>query len=114
MNARKHNHPTRDIKPRGECPGCDDHHDNNRARDRAAYLVSLPVQPGQRWTHYKGGKYTIVAVALLESDPRITVVIYAANGITWSRPYSEFRGDVLIGASVEPRYRQGWRRGWNL
>ncbi len=26
----KHNHITRDIKPRGECPGCDAHHDRSR------------------------------------------------------------------------------------
>lgn len=29
----KHNHVTRDIKPRGECPACDAYHDNPDGAD---------------------------------------------------------------------------------
>lgn len=31
---RKHNHVTRDIKPRGECPSCDEWYHFNDARNR--------------------------------------------------------------------------------
>ena len=39
-NAEKdapHNHVTRDIKPRGQCPGCDRYHDRHSAENDPTY-----------------------------------------------------------------------------
>jgi len=50
-----------------------------------AEIYASNVRAGQRWQHYKGGVYTVVAVGLYEAtcDP---CVVYAGNdGIVWVR-----------------------------
>lgn len=51
--------------------------------------------PGERWRHFKGGEYEIVAVAkgTWTDHPRY-VVYRAADGTVWVRPLAEFMGSV--------------------
>ncbi len=66
-----------------------------------AEIDRSPVRVGQRWRHYKGGEYDVVAVALLEAtlDP---VVVYAGrDGVVWIRALHVFLEDVSAGV---PRF----------
>lgn len=54
----------------------------------------IPV-PGQTWRHWKGGLYTIVALAHEEATGDV-VVVYQSDALLtqWARPLSAFLGRV--------------------
>lgn len=39
-SPNRHNHVTRDIKPPGQCPGCDDYHNRGESRNRGESPLS--------------------------------------------------------------------------
>ena len=49
--------------------------------------------PGEFWQHFKGGIYRIVALATVEAT-KDRVVVYTGGSGTWTRPLSEFLGNV--------------------
>lgn len=66
------------------------------AKDEAQEkLASIPFKPGDRFTHYKGGEYEIVAVALAE-DTLTPLVIYRSleKGTIWARTFSNWSEEV--------------------
>ena len=72
----------------------------------------MAATPGKRYRHYKGGEYTVLAIARLESDPSIECAVYQAEYDTddygrkpiWIRALSEFEGEVITGGSVQKRF----------
>ena len=63
--------------------------------------------PGQTWRHWKGGVYTIVALARMESDLS-PVVVYGDANNTWVRCLADFMGVVEYeknGQPLQPRFR---------
>ncbi|HSX25001.1 MAG TPA: DUF1653 domain-containing protein [Candidatus Andersenbacteria bacterium] len=66
-------------------------------KDRAqAELEQLPVKIGQVYTHYKGGEYTVIALALKE-DTLEPLVIYTSpqhNNTVWARGYDDWNAEV--------------------
>lgn len=65
---------------------------------------------GTRYTHYKGGEYTVLAIARLESNPNEEYVVYRAEyasrdfgaGTVWLRPRASFEEIIEIeGKSVD-------------
>ena len=54
--------------------------------------------PGEFWQHFKGGIYRIVTIATVEATGD-RVVIYTKDTRTWSRPLSEFLGNVTDSSS---------------
>lgn len=67
--------------------------------------MSLPRRPGagQRWRHYRGHDYVVVAVAADVQDEHAVrlVVVYRGvderpDGRTWYRPLEDFIGDVEL------------------
>ncbi len=44
-----------------------------------------------KYRHYKGGIYEIICEAQLESDPKVTMMVYRSEeGRIWTRPKDEF------------------------
>ena len=44
-----------------------------------------------KYRHYKGGIYDLVCEAMLESDPKVIMMIYRSHdGSTWARPRDVF------------------------
>lgn len=44
-----------------------------------------------KYRHYKGGIYEIVCEALLESDPKVIMIVYkSSDGSIWTRPKDVF------------------------
>lgn len=76
--------------------------DNMKARDKA---IRVPT-PGD-YTHYKGGKYTVIGVALNEAD-LTKVVIYKSleDGQLWSRPVTSFMESVLNEGHMVRRFER--------
>jgi hypothetical protein len=61
----------------------------------------MPIQ----YRHYKGGLYTLITEAKLESDPSITMIIYqAADGSTWARPSDNFFELIELDCKTVPRF----------
>lgn len=55
----------------------------------------IGIEPGQRWRHFKGGIYVIVANAHDEATGLAVVVYRGVNdATTWVRPLSNFLGRV--------------------
>lgn len=60
-----------------------------------------------RYRHYKGGLYTLVCEAKLESDPGVTMIVYrAADGSVWVRPSTVFFEEVQVDGRMVPRFTQ--------
>lgn len=55
---------------------------------RAMLLAGPPV--GSTWRHRKGGLYTVVMLAIRESDLSAVVLYRGPDGFCWDRPLSEF------------------------
>lgn len=62
------------------------------------------LKPG-RYRHYKGGVYTVLFVAQ-DSESALPVVVYMneAHGSLYVRLYNDFVADVLVDATVVPRF----------
>ena len=59
--------------------------------------MKMPEGFGSKWQHYKGGIYTWICSAFLESDRKTVVIIYMAeDGSIWSRPLKEFAERVEV------------------
>jgi hypothetical protein len=64
----------------------------------------MKAEIGKRYKHYKGGEYTVLALARLETDPSALYVVYRAEynthdfgkGTVWLRKQSVFEEDVMI------------------
>lgn len=62
--------------------------------------MRLLPQPGQRWRHYKGGTYRILALAMNEPDLRLGIVyVDEHSGATWFRLVSIFTGTLDDGVT---------------
>lgn len=58
--------------------------------------------------HFKGGKYEIIDLALLERDAKTIMCVYKSleDGRLWVRPFSDFHDFVTVGIDVHERYKQ--------
>ena len=69
------------------------------------------IKPGQRYKHFKGGKYTIVDVAR-DSETMEEVVVYKGKynssefgpNPVWVRPVDNFCGQKEIDGKIIERY----------
>lgn len=72
----------------------------------------MNIQVGERYKHYKGNEYTVLAVARNESYPEEFLVIYQAEydspdfgkGCVWARPLELFEGNVTIEGGEVKRF----------
>ena len=70
--------------------------EDNKKDIAQAELEKLSVKIGQRYTHYKGGEYEVIALALKE-DTLEPLVIYRAlghGGTVWARTWDDWNADV--------------------
>ena len=67
------------------------------AKDIAqAKLAALPIKIGDIFTHYKGGEYEVIALALKE-DTLEPLVIYTSpshGNTVWARVYEDWNAEV--------------------
>lgn len=70
-------------------------------------LQSLEVQAGERWRHFKGGQYTVVALAVQEADLE-PVVVYRPEGsaVLFTRPYQDWIAAVEVAGQSVPRFER--------
>lgn len=70
-----------------------------------AKLDSLPVRAGQRWRHFKGGEYEIMAVGLME-DTLKPLVVYKnpIKDTVWARTADNFLETVEREGKTFPRF----------
>lgn len=72
----------------------------------------MTVRVGERYQHYKGGKYTVIAIGFLESDPSSVYVVYRSEyassdmpaGTVWIRPLTEFEESVHVDGRTQKRF----------
>jgi hypothetical protein len=62
-----------------------------------AEIDASNVRVGQRWRHFKGGEYDVVAVALLEASLDPAVVYAGHDGIVWIRALHVFFEEAAPG-----------------
>lgn len=64
--------------------------------------------PGSRWQHYKGDKYELVDVVIIEADMEIGVVYrpLESPGVSFFRPLSVWQELVDWQGQRLPRFRQ--------
>jgi hypothetical protein len=70
--------------------------EDSKKEEAQAALVKLPVKVGEWYTHYKGGDYEVIALALKE-DTLEPLVIYRSpqhNNTVWARVYTDWDADV--------------------
>ncbi len=77
---------------------------------RIAQETFDPTWPkaGEVWQHYKGGLYSIVAVAVHESE-LVPLVVYRSQekGFVWARPVSVFMDTFFDADGVKkPRFER--------
>ena len=64
--------------------------------------------PGDYWTHYKGGVYKIMALAVNENTAEPVVVYQSCKHDTiWVRPLSNWSEDVQLSTGVVKRFKPG-------
>ena len=66
-----------------------------------AEIDASNVRAGQRWRHFKGGEYDVVAVALLEASMDPAVVYAGHDGVVWIRALHVFLEEASPGV---PRF----------
>jgi hypothetical protein len=57
-----------------------------------------------RYRHYKGGIYELVAEAQLEADHTPVMVYRGQDGAVWVRPRADFFGQVEVDGVSVPRF----------
>ena len=64
--------------------------------------------PGEYWTHYKGGVYQLVSLAVQE-DTGTILVIYKSlkHGTVWSRSIDNWCEDVQLPTGTVKRFVKG-------
>ena len=69
-----------------------------------------PFTIGTQLRHYKGGRYTVVGVCLIEATLQPGVLYKPLQGdsqdVTWMRPLAEFHDLVTTAEGVVPRFVQ--------
>ena len=70
-----------------------------------ANLQNLRIKVGQRYRHFKGGEYEIVAMALQE-DTLLPVVVYRSlsKGLIWVRTVEDFMQVIDRDVYTGPRF----------
>ena len=64
------------------------------------------VEVGQNYTHYKGGKYTVLALAK-HSESLEDLVIYQDRenpSKIWARPLEMFVSKIMVDGKEQPRF----------
>lgn len=77
-----------------------------KAGDRAqAELAALPIRQGQRYLHYKGGEYEVIALAIQEDtlDPLVVYRSLAKNTI-WVRTLKNWNEEVEVDGKKVKRF----------
>lgn len=70
-------------------------------------------QPGEVYRHFKNGLYKIICTAESTSFGREDIVYINSQGKYWTRPASEFLGDVKVEAkSYVPRFEKMAPEAW--
>jgi len=67
---------------------------------------------GKRYRHYKGGEYTVLAIARMESDPTIECVVYRAEyespdygkDTVWIREKGIFEEKIMVDGKEIDRF----------
>lgn len=79
----------------------------NEAQDIVRSLAGDYV-PGEYWTHYKGGVYKIVALAVKE-DTQEPVVVYQSlkYGTIWVRTIKNWCEKVPVLGGMVDRFKKG-------
>jgi hypothetical protein len=87
----------------------DEHDPKMAAWDKLLLTLDVP-KPGQVYEHYKGGLYSIVAVAIRE-DTLVPVVIYQSNlyGTVMERTLENFQENVLVDGVWGKRFQRSAR-----
>lgn len=71
---------------------------------QAALGVSAPA-PGDRFRHYKGGEYEVVACAVKEDTLELLVIYKSlAKGTLWARTLYNWSEDVEVGGQRVGRF----------
>lgn len=77
------------------------------AKDKAqAELAALPIEIGQKYTHYKGGEYEVIALALKE-DTLEPMVIYTSpqhGNTVWARGWDDWNSEVEWEGKIVKRF----------
>lgn len=70
-------------------------------------LKELPVKAGQKYRHFKGGEYEVVAIAIKE-DTLETLVIYRSlrKGYIWARTFENWNETVTRNNRQMKRFRR--------
>lgn len=64
------------------------------------------LEVSKTWQHYKGGRYTLLCVALNEKTLNPEVIYASEAGLIWARPLESFLGSVLDkNDAAVPRFR---------
>lgn len=66
-------------------------------KDQAqAALAALPVKTGDIFTHYKGGEYKVIALALKEDTLEPMVIYKSPNhgNTVWARTWEDWNAEV--------------------
>ena len=87
-----------------------DEHDPKMAAWNKLLLTPDVPKPGRVYEHYKGGLYSIVAVAIRE-DTLVPVVIYQSNfyGTVVERTLENFQENVLVDGVWGKRFQRSAR-----
>lgn len=75
-------------------------------KDKAqAALANIPIHPGDRFQHYKGGEYEVITLAVKE-DTLEPLVIYKslAKGSTWARTLEDWNATVIVDNQPTKRF----------
>lgn len=68
-------------------------------------LLSDAPRPGERYRHYKGGEYEVIAAAVHESELYPLVVYRSlAYGYVWARPLDAWREVVEVEGRTVRRF----------
>lgn len=70
-----------------------------RKEQGLAEIDAAGVRPGQRWQHWKGTTYTVVATGLDEATTYPVVVYGGHDGVVWTRPLHVFLEEVSPGVA---------------
>lgn len=76
-------------------------------QDLAQQLAEVFV-PGEKWTHYKGNLYEIVAVGVFENTGEVMVAYKSLKfGTIWIRTVTNFTETVKLPTGDVQRFRRG-------
>lgn len=62
------------------------------------------IQPAQRYKHFKGGEYQVIALAKMEADGTQAVVYKAHDDTVWVRSVTNWQETVKVNGKSVPRF----------